>query len=242
MRLVSDPGWILTKNSIVGKAVGLMAGLAEAYREVWAAAFAGDVAGGAGMRLAMPTGPGTVHGLTGIEPGDARGLVSIKPGAARGMVRIEPGDPKVSRGENYRGLPWVMLDYPRVFGRVDVLAIRTMFWWGHGFTVTLHLKGMYQALCVPVIRERRAALDAAGFHVGVHADEWRHEHTEEVYRPFSAIGGEPGAAGGTVEGALGGELGFLKLSAAVELGRWAEAPELLVGLFGTLVGVLRDVF
>src|SRR6185312_634065 len=37
LRLVSDPGWILTKNSIVAKAVGIMAGLAETYREVWAA-------------------------------------------------------------------------------------------------------------------------------------------------------------------------------------------------------------
>src|SRR6185437_142624 len=51
----------------------------------------------------------------------------------------DPGSPKISRGENYRGLPWVMLDYPGVLGRDDVMAIRAMFWWGHAFIVTLHL-------------------------------------------------------------------------------------------------------
>ena len=50
-------------------------------------------------------------------------------------------EPKISKGENYKGLPWVMLDYPRVFGKEDVYAIRTFFLWGHAFSITLHLKG-----------------------------------------------------------------------------------------------------
>ena len=183
MRLVSDPGWILTKNSVMAKAVGMMGELSGGYRGIWGA------------------------------------------GGIRG---IEPGDPKVSRGENYRGLPWVMLDYPRVFGRADVLAIRTFFLWGHGFSVTLHLKGVYQELYLPVIRSRREELAAAGFHVGVSDDEWQHEHTAAVFRPF---------AGGMAFG--DGE--FFKLSAAVGLDRWGEAPDLLMGLFGTLVGVLKIV-
>ena len=186
MRLVSDPGWILTKNSIMGKVVGMMGELAGTYRIVW----------------------------------------------GEGVLGIEPGDPKVSRGENYRGLPWVMLDYPRVFGREDVLAIRTMFWWGHGFNVTLHLKGVHLRAYLPVILSRRDELAAAGFHVGIHEDEWRHEHTGEVYKPFPGEGAEHGGGAFAVHG-------FFKLSAAVGLDRWVEAPELLAGLFGTLTGILR---
>ena len=142
------------------------------------------------------------------------------------MAGIDPGDPKVSRGENYRGLPWVMLDYPRLFGREDVLAIRTLFWWGHAFSVTLHLKGTYKSLYLPVIRADVSKLAAAGFHVGISGDEWRHEHTPEVYRPIDGPGDLLG----------GGD--FVKLSAAVGLDRWAEAPELLFLLFQTLVEVL----
>src|SRR5688572_11448321 len=52
--------------------------------------------------------------------------------------------PKISRGENYRGLPYVVLDYPRIFEKDNIAAIRTMFWWGHFFSMTLHLSGRYK--------------------------------------------------------------------------------------------------
>src|SRR5215470_1613424 len=52
--------------------------------------------------------------------------------------------PKISKGENYNGLPWLMLDYPRYFEKEKVFAIRTMFWWGHFFSTTLHLSGQYK--------------------------------------------------------------------------------------------------
>ncbi len=206
---MSDPGWILTKNSVMGKVVGLMGNLSGTYRGIWGDA----IADGARGARALDAG----NSLSG-ERGD---------GSHGGIPGIESGDPKVSRGENYRGLPWVMLDYPRVFGRADVLAIRTFFLWGHGFSVTLHLKGVYQKLYLPVIRSRREELAAAGFHVGVSDDEWRHEHTAEVFRP---LGGDGDFGNGS----------FFKLSAAVGLDRWGEAPDLLTGLFGTLVGVLRE--
>ena len=40
---------------------------------------------------------------------------------------------KISRGENYRGLPYLILDYPAYFSQKDIFAFRTMFWWGHFF-------------------------------------------------------------------------------------------------------------
>ena len=47
--------------------------------------------------------------------------------------------PKIAKGEAYKGLPYVMLDFPRYFTQNEVLAIRTFFWWGNYVTVTLHL-------------------------------------------------------------------------------------------------------
>jgi len=48
MRLVTDPGVILTKNSVMAKVVELMAGLSEDYRVLWegVAGDAGSPAGG----------------------------------------------------------------------------------------------------------------------------------------------------------------------------------------------------
>jgi hypothetical protein len=213
MRLVTDPGWILTKNSIIGKVVGMFAGLSEEWRE--------------------------------------RGGLSRAPGRLSQVPRSEP---KISRGENYKGLPWVMLDYPRVFGKEDVFAIRTMFWWGHAFSVTLHLKGEWKRLFLPVIIARKDALAAAGFHWGVMEDEWEHGHTAESYRPMGELDGGPwgdgrpgghGGDGPDEEGDPGSGPGvaarpFLKLSGTVALESRAQAPELLTALFASLLTILSD--
>jgi hypothetical protein len=200
MRLVRDPGWILTKNSIIGKVVGMFAGLSEEWRE-------------AGVRM--------------------------QDGAGMRQAAVPVTEPKISKGENYKGLPYVMLDYPRVFGKEDVMAVRTMFWWGHAFSVTLHLKGKYLDLFLPVIRERAVELSAAGFEVGIAEDEWEHAHTPETYRPFSA---GPFSGGPLGQGPFGEEghiaLPFLKLSARCGLEHWNEAPLLLSGLYQTLIRVL----
>src|SRR5688572_24832334 len=46
---------------------------------------------------------------------------------------------KISKGENYLSLPYVMLDYPSAFSKTGICAVRTMFWWGNFFSITLHL-------------------------------------------------------------------------------------------------------
>src|ERR1700722_6862028 len=46
---------------------------------------------------------------------------------------IKTTAPKISKGENYQGLPYVVLDYPRLFGKENTFAIRTLFWWGNYF-------------------------------------------------------------------------------------------------------------
>ncbi len=54
--------------------------------------------------------------------------------------------PKISKGENYLGLPYLMLDFPRIFEKNHVFAIRSFFWWGNYFSITLHVKGKYKPL------------------------------------------------------------------------------------------------
>jgi len=189
---MTDPAWILTKNSVMGKVVALMAALSEDYKEIW---------------VERPAGGGV----------------------SEAIAAAFTAGPKISRGEQYRGLPWVMLDYPRAFSREDVLAIRTMFWWGHTFSVTLHLKGCYQQLLLPVIQARRGVLAAAGFHVGVGDDEWRHELAPDNYMPLPDFGGDD----------LTARYGFFKLSAAIGVDRWAEAPTALPGMYRALVEIIN---
>jgi hypothetical protein len=95
--------------------------------------------------------------------------------------------PKISRGESYLGLPYVILDFPRYFRPHDVLAIRTMFWWGNFFSVTLHLKGNYREIFGQRILDRYELVRELGFYAGIGTDEWEHHFGEDNYLSVDMI-------------------------------------------------------
>lgn len=88
---------------------------------------------------------------------------------------------KISKGEKYEGLPWVMLDYPRVFKKQAVFAVRTMFWWGNFFSITLHLSGEYKERYKNVLLQNRLLLQECNFYICVGEDEWRHDFAPTNY-------------------------------------------------------------
>lgn len=47
---------------------------------------------------------------------------------------------KITRGENYKHMPYLMLDSPKLNGANFKIACRTMFWWGHYFSCNLFIK------------------------------------------------------------------------------------------------------
>jgi hypothetical protein len=136
--------------------------------------------------------------------------------------------PKISKGENYRGLPWVMLDYPRFFNRQDAFAIRTMFWWGHFFSVTLHIKGEYKKQYQQKLLSNFSLLTTKQFYVCVSGEEWRHEFDEDNYKPLTQLNSS------AVEKILLAN-NFCKLSAKISLPQWNQSKELLIDLHETLI-------
>jgi hypothetical protein len=50
---------------------------------------------------------------------------------------------KISKGENYKRLPYMMLDFPAFFTKDEILAFRTMFYWGNFISSTFHLQGQF---------------------------------------------------------------------------------------------------
>src|SRR6187402_1155865 len=73
--------------------------------------------------------------------------------------------PKISRGENYKGLPWLVLDNPRYFQHNNIFAIRTMFWWGNFFSITLHLSGNNKTDLLKKIYGHFSLLDESHFFI-----------------------------------------------------------------------------
>lgn len=136
--------------------------------------------------------------------------------------------PKISKGENYKGLPYVMLDYPRLFGKEDIFAIRVMFWWGNFISITLHLKGKYKEQYVPAIVQKLSLLQQHHFAVSISDDEWRHEFEEDNYRLLSAYDSP------AIEKILSANA-FCKLSSKIPLQRWNEASKLLEELYKVIL-------
>lgn len=95
--------------------------------------------------------------------------------------------PKISRGENYRGLPYVVLDYPRMASGEDLFFIRSMFWWGHCFSSTLQLAGLYKEMALPQLAAAYPALAEKQYFIGVHSDPWQHHFEPSNYQAINAL-------------------------------------------------------
>lgn len=116
--------------------------------------------------------------------------------------------PKISKGENYQGLPWVMLDFPRNFSGKDVFAIRTMFWWGNYFSLHLLLQGKYMHLL-----NKKALLQSnyKDWFFCIGSDPWQHHFVADYTIPFAQLKPQ-----------LLEQCSFYKLSTKTPISNWAE--------------------
>jgi hypothetical protein len=93
--------------------------------------------------------------------------------------------PKITKGENYNSFPYVILDYPAVFEKENIFAIRTMFWWGNFISITLHISGKYKKHFEENIFTR--IKEEEDFFVCVAENEWYHHFKESNYKKVSEI-------------------------------------------------------
>ena len=94
---------------------------------------------------------------------------------------------KIFRGENYKGFPYTLMDYPRAFSKTGVFAVRTMCWWGNEFSFTLHLQGAGLIPYAERLEERLAQLNGTDVWCSVAADPWQYEFHESNYRMLDTI-------------------------------------------------------
>ena len=93
--------------------------------------------------------------------------------------------PKISKGENYLGLPYLILDYPRQSSQNDFFFIRTMFWWGNFFSCTLHLAGNTKIVFGKKMEQSYEELQ--NFFIGTNDDQWHHHLEEANYKKISSL-------------------------------------------------------
>ncbi len=91
------------------------------------------------------------------------------------------------KGENYKGLPYRILDYPRLFKQDGIFAYRIMFWWGRGFYFTFHLSGKYLKPYLPKVETQFSKWQHQNVFYYHHHEEWEHEIAAPFYHPIENI-------------------------------------------------------
>lgn len=141
------------------------------------------------------------------------------------LIGCQPG---ITKGEKLKGLPWVVLDYPRHFDRENILALRTIFWWGHDLIITLHLKGCYLPRGIAAIYKNSALLKDLDFVVCCSGDEWEHALDSSHVIPLKETASLEAAP-------------FVKLSVSIPLNTWNENfPEKLAEMHAIFAKLIED--
>jgi hypothetical protein len=138
---------------------------------------------------------------------------------------------KISRGENYQLLPYVILDYPAFFWKENIFAIRTMFWWGNFFSITLQLSGSHKIKFIPEATNILEWLKRNHYSVCVSEGEWAHHFDSDNYRLASSLTND--------EFSSAIAKSFFKISRNIPLTEWHNAERFLPESFGELLQFLQ---
>jgi hypothetical protein len=188
--LVSNAGWILTKNGILQKAKYILEHLQSEQQQF-------------------------LHSLAEKLPDEV-----MRP------------SPKISKGENYKGLPYLVLDYPRYFEKDNSFAIRCLFWWGNFFSVTLHLSGKYKRMYESKIDASFVLLKKEDFFICISAGQWEHHFEIDNFLPLDEMDDVRFKKNISHKG-------FIKLAKKIPLQQWNDAEDILFDSFRKIIHILQ---
>lgn len=140
---------------------------------------------------------------------------------------------KISKGENYKGLPYLILDYPAIFSKENIFAIRTMFWWGNFFSISLHLSGENFKNTNPV-SHLLASFQRNNFFVCINENEWEHSFNSTNFIDIKEMDEKQ------IKNIC--KKDFFKVAKKIELSEWNNAPDFLEQSFKEIIRVIKISF
>lgn len=137
---------------------------------------------------------------------------------------------KISKGEQYLKLPYFVLDFPRLFTQKEVFAFRTMLWWGHEFSCTLHLQG-------EVLNREKSKLltrlyDQPDLYFCVHPHPWEYHFEPDNYIKLKDLTAQQ------LENHID-KFGFIKLSRQIPVLNWNEYKLFTTETFARFLHLLK---
>jgi hypothetical protein len=146
------------------------------------------------------------------------------------IVQLKSG--KISKGENYRGLAYMVLDYPRFFSTEDVFTFRSMFLWGHHISFSLQLHGRFKDAALPYLLNNYEVLQQDDkLNCYIHIDPWQYLNQESYYKNIQFVDKDAFKT-------LVDELDFIKLTHFYPIHLLEKTPQLAVSVLSKWMKLL----
>ena len=139
---------------------------------------------------------------------------------------IFEAQPKVSRGEKHRELPWVMLDYPRLFDHEGHIAVRCFCWWGHYYSIQLQASGKFLDAFVQAFRLMPETQSSA-WYAGLTDDPWDLQLPPVVWEEITNRSLTDSAA-------------FFKMAKKIPISEWEHLENILTDHFEELKKLIES--
>lgn len=139
---------------------------------------------------------------------------------------------KITKGENYKELPFVVLDCPRFFSKNDIFAYRCIFWWGHYLSNHLLLKGHFLDWYHACFVDSWSLLKDEPVYLSLSDDPWNHDLSTSDFVPISRLNPKK-----FNEVLL--RLDFLKLVWRIELDQWKAFHQFSLKNWLTFINIIN---
>lgn len=140
---------------------------------------------------------------------------------------------KISKGENYKGLPYMVLDFPRRFHKDAIFTFRSMFWWGNEFSFTLHLGGADALQYQESVLENFEKLKQNEVFFCCNNTPWEYDFGEDNYLPMTDLDEN------FIREKIA-ETGFIKLSRRLALQNWEDLIDYGSATYKLFLECLKD--
>jgi hypothetical protein len=139
---------------------------------------------------------------------------------------------KITKGENYKQMPYQVLDFPRISGKDFAFCCRTLFWWGHYYSCNV----LVRTDCIDIDQtvSRLEGIQKVKFWVG--PDLWEHDVRSVAYLSLKKM------SKGDIAERLHMQP-YLKLAFKISIKKSDHLPQLALDAYQqlfSLIGIKKD--
>lgn len=142
---------------------------------------------------------------------------------------------RIFRGENYKGLPYIMMDYPKLFNKNDVFSFRNMCWWGTHYSFTLHISGEPLNYYRKIIAKNIHHMEDKGIYYCVNKTPWEYHYEKDNYWSLDDLLQD--SSFDIQDNIM--EKDFIKLSRKISIHSWNEILEFGPETFRMFMEILK---